>query len=78
MDTMDTRSLVTNQKVADDLGITHSAVSRIRSGDRFPSLTLIMKIEGLLHWSMADQARRLGSPAYAVEFENRLAHHYDQ
>ena len=77
MDTMDTRSLVTNQKVADDLGITHSAVSRIRSGDRFPSLALIIKIEALLQWSMKDQARRLGSASYAEEFESRLAHHYD-
>lgn len=70
---MDTRAPATNQKVADDLGITHSAVSRIRSGDRFPSVALMRNIETAYGWRLADQARLLGTQRYAIEFETWIA-----
>lgn len=77
MGTMTTRSQVTNQRVADDLEITHSSVSRIRSGDRFPSLTLIKKIEHTLGWSLTEQVALLGSVKYAEKFEEVLVRRYD-
>ncbi len=77
MDAMSTRSQVTNQKVAEELLVTHSAVSRIRSGDRFPGLTLIQRIANLFGWSVDEQVRLIGSPSYAEEFEKVLIRRYD-
>lgn len=78
MDAMTTRSLVTNQKVADDLGcLTHSAVSRIRSGDRLPSLSVIKQIESKYNWDLRSQVGMLG-PSYAPKFEEMLARHYGE
>ena len=76
MDPMETRATVTNQRVADDLGITHSMVSRIRSGDRLPSLQLVRKIEAAYGWSVADQITDLDPKRYAVAFEAILAKRY--
>lgn len=75
---METRALVTNQRVADDLGITHSAVSRIRSGDREPSIALGARIAVLFNWSLDDQAKAMRVGNYSVLFEQRLAHKYDK
>lgn len=70
---MSTRSAVTNQAVADRIGITHSAVSRIRSGDRLPSFDVMRVIAEVYGWDLQSQsdARILGS--YASEFEAVLA-----
>jgi transcriptional regulator with XRE-family HTH domain len=74
MDAM--KAAVTNQRVADDLGITHSAVSRIRSGDRAPGLEVMMTMHESWGWDLAEQAlaRKLGT--YAEEFERVLAARY--
>lgn len=74
---METRALVTNQRVAEDLGITHSAVSRIRSGDRLPSLQLVRKIEAVFGWPVSEQIEDLDPHRYAVAFEAVLAKRYD-
>lgn len=76
MDTM--KADVTNQRVADDLDITHSAVSRVRSGDRLPSFALMLRIEERIGWDLRDQtdARLLGS--YDVAFEKALASNYGE
>ena len=67
---------VTNQKVADRLGINHSTVSRIRSGERHPSLNLMRKIEAEYDWDLMAQIRINGTVAYKREFERVLAEHY--
>ena len=77
MGVMSTRSRVTNQKVADDLHITHSAVSRIRSGDRLPSLQLIRRIYAAYGWSYDEQMKDLHPERYATEFEKVLIRRYD-
>lgn len=69
--------MVTNQRVAEDLNITHSTVSRIRSGDREPSLALMMQIVQLFGWSLNSQAVAIGKERYAEEFEWELKDHYD-
>lgn len=38
------------------LGVSESTVSRLLSGTRRPSLDLIIKIRGVLEWSVEDQA----------------------
>lgn len=75
MDAM--KASVTNQRVADDLGITHSAVSRIRSGDRRPSLTVMLTIHERFDWSLDRQALAWSLGEYAAGFEAVLAEHYD-
>lgn len=77
MHDMTTKAPVTNQRVADDLGITHSAVSRIRSGDRLPSLQLVRRIAGQLGWPVDEQVSSLDPKTYAAAFEKVLAKRYD-
>jgi transcriptional regulator with XRE-family HTH domain len=76
MDTV--KAAVTNQRVADDLGITHSMVSRIRSGDRLPSLQLVRRIADRLGWAIDEQIATLDPEKYAAGFEELLAKRYDQ
>jgi transcriptional regulator with XRE-family HTH domain len=76
MATMATRALVTNQRVAEDLGVTHSAVSRIRSGDRLPSLALVRRISARYNWSVEEQIEDLDPTRYAAAFEAILAKRY--
>lgn len=73
---MTTRARVTNQRVADDLDLTHSAVSRIRSGNRLPSLNLVRRIEAVLGWSVEEQVSSLDPEVYAENFERILAKRY--
>lgn len=75
MDGMTTKATVTNQRVADDLGITHSMVSRIRSGDRIPSLDVMLKIHEW-GWGLEKQALAKTLGTYAADFEALLVTHY--
>lgn len=72
------RASVTNERVAEDLGISHSMVSRIRSGHRFPSVALMRRITDVYRWKGDRQMRVFGTPRYAVEFEACLRKHYDR
>lgn len=77
MSDMTARALVTNEQVAQNLGISHSMVSRIRSGDRLPSYTLMHRIEAALQWTIADQVTATRPPiTYAQEFELALVRRY--
>lgn len=78
MDAMSTRALVTNEQVAKDLGISHSMVSRLRSGDRHPSVNLMNRIKDLTRWKVESQMRLFATPQYAEKFEAVLAQHYDE
>lgn len=75
---MDIKAPVTNQRVADDLGITHSMVSRIRSGDRQPSIALGAKIAAMFDWTLDEQAKAMAQGNYGSLFEQRLDHHYGE
>lgn len=75
MDAME-RATVTNQRVAEDLGITHSAVSRIRSGDRTPSLDVMLKMHEEWEWPLEVQALSRSLGKYAEDFEAVLAKRY--
>lgn len=76
MNFMGTRAAVTNERVAKDLGLTHSAVSRIRSGDRNTSIKIMQVIAEQLHWSVDDQAYSMSYGNFAVDFERALERHY--
>lgn len=79
MDAMsNTRAPVTNQRVAEALGITHSAVSRIRSGDRLPSLQLVRRISNVLNWPVDEQVSTLDPGTYAAAFEDLLSRRFDE
>lgn len=73
---MSERAPITNEQVGRDLGVTHSAISRIRSGKRHPSVTLMRRIEKTYGWKGDAQLRVFGSQTYAAEFEQCLTRHY--
>lgn len=72
------RADVTNREVAEVLGVTHSMISRIRSGDRSPSLDLMTRIAFEFKWPLEDQGneRRLGT--YRHGFEEHLSREYNR
>lgn len=72
------RAPVTNARVAKDLGITHSAVSRLRSGNRHPSVALIQAITNLTRWKEDYQIKALTNGDYAEKFEEMLGKHYGE
>ncbi|ALY09805.1 HTH DNA binding protein [Arthrobacter phage Gisselle] len=67
---------LTNVAVAEKLSIDHSTVSRIRSGQRYPSRELMRRIEGTFDWKVVHQLELLPDKGrnmrYAQEFEKRI------
>lgn len=67
---------VTNTAVADKLAVDHSTISRIRSGQRYPSRELMRKISEQFNWRMSEQIELLPdrgrNTKYAEEFEKRV------
>lgn len=62
----------THQVVADELGLTVATVSRIRSGQRLPSLEVMQNINKLLNWSLDDQAQARDLRSYNAALNTRL------
>lgn len=50
-----TPSTLTNVEIAEALNLSTSGVSRLRSGERFPSLALMRQIELQFKWTISDQ-----------------------
>jgi len=71
------KAAVTNQRVADALNISDSMVSRIRSGDRRPSIAVMLVIADVFGWSAERQMVAWSIGQYDVAFEGILAEHYD-
>lgn len=63
----------TNEAVGQLLGLSHSGVSRIRSGARIPLLTTMQRIERALGWPVGLQAAAAARGDYAAQFEQRIA-----
>lgn len=59
----------TNTEIASLIGLSHSGVSRIRSGHRLPSLQAMRRIEQEFNWPLNAQAVARERGTYAVEFE---------
>jgi len=67
----------TNEAVGRRLGISYSGVSRIRSGQRYPSLANMRKIRDVYGWALEDQLALVPNTGkdmrYADELERRIA-----
>lgn len=48
--------MATNREVGDRIGLSHSSVSRIRAGERIPSIDVMQVIAREYGWSLDDQA----------------------
>lgn len=58
------------------LGVSEATVSRLMSGDRRPSISLMMKIKDVLGgrlWTLDQQAKALESGKYGEELATRIA-----
>lgn len=76
MDTV--KATVTNEKVAQDLGLSHSMISRLRSGGRNPSFETMIAIERKLAWTVEAQIRSRTAGRWDVDFEGILGQKYDR
>jgi hypothetical protein len=47
-------------------------VSRLRSGERRPSVRMMMEVKRLLSWSLDDQAAALERGDWAAQFTGRM------
>lgn len=69
---------ITNRELGELIGLTHSSVSRIRSGHRWPSIDAMRRIEAVLGWKVDEQIRlrptdESGTTGrYAKELERRV------
>lgn len=64
---------LSNTELGGLLGISHASVSRIRSGHRNPSITVMSKIATLTAWDVGDQVEARESGTYPAEFEKAVA-----
>lgn len=65
----------TNKAVADKLGMSESGVSRLRSGDRMPSLQLMQKIQEEYDWTVQQQSDRRAAGDWTKGFEAAILLH---
>lgn len=72
--------MMLNEDVAEKLDIHPVSLSRLRSGDRKPSMEMISKIEKMLSWDVEVQFRLLNDPKkpnlWAAEFRQQLKEKY--
>lgn len=71
---------MTNELIGDKIGLTHSAVSRIRRGERLPSIEVMTKIDTVFKWSVVDQIaeRAMGARRYAGRFNEVVAEYFEE
>lgn len=60
------------QEAADLLGCSVATVSRLRSGDRLPSVGLMKEIRRVLSWSIEAQISAQDQDRYHHEFTQRM------
>lgn len=64
---MNTRT--TNRTIADRLGLSVATVSRLRSGDRYPSFAVMERIASETGWSVARQSTARAAGKWYLGFE---------
>lgn len=71
--------MATNREVGDRIGLSHSSVSRIRAGERIPSVDVMVVIQTQYGWTLPDQvkarATQMADPstrAYVLGFEQAV------
>lgn len=66
---------MTNGEIGKLIGLSYSAVSRLRRGERLPSIGVMVAIQDVFGWSIADQVfvrSYAGAGGYAQAFNNEL------
>lgn len=63
----------TNVQIGALIGMGYTGISRIRTGDRHPSIEAMRRIERALEWPCSDQIEWRERGKYAEEFERRAA-----
>lgn len=61
------------REMARVLQVSEATVSRLVSGDRQPSLELMVKIKSVLNWKLDPQAEALQSGKYGEVFAEKMA-----
>lgn len=72
--------MVKNKDIAERLGINPVSLSRLRSGERKPSLRMMLRIESELGWSLTEQSAAFDErdrKAYAGAFRRFLRDNFD-
>lgn len=74
------QTTLTNVEVGRRIGLHHTSVSRIRKGERVPSLEVMQVIAKQFGWTLDDQAqcKAQGRDDYAAGFERQIKHRHDQ
>lgn len=60
------------RQLADKIGASQAHVSRLRSGDRLPSMELMWAVEPVLGWPAAEQMAAVRRKSYHTELNARL------
>lgn len=61
------------RELAQALGVSEATVSRLASGHRKPSVTLMGKIKPILAWKIDAQVEALSQGTYAQVFTEKMA-----
>ena len=72
------RADITNVDLGRLLELAPSYVSRIRSNERKPSISILMRIATELDWDLSEQGRAVVDDTYGVEFEKKLVEFYGE
>lgn len=67
------RANITNKEIGKTLDLDHTTVSRYRSGDRIPSLEIMLKIATEYNWDLTLQALSKKADLWHEGFEAALA-----
>lgn len=60
------------RQLSEKLDISQAHVSRLRSGDRLPSMALMWAVDAALGWPAADQMVAIRQQRYHTELNARL------
>lgn len=69
----DAPDAATHPEVGKRIGLTYSAVSRIRSGDRYPSLAVMRAIEREYAWPVAEQQALIPTDGRDMKYADEFA-----
>lgn len=69
---MDMRAAITNVQIGKDIGLDHTTVSRIRSGERLPSIDVMVDVELRYGWRVEQQIKSRLDGTYAEDLETKL------
>lgn len=72
----ETTRAATNAHVGRAIGLTESAVSRIRSGTRYPSIRALKRIAAAYAWPVEDQLKLI--PTESGAYDGRYADALEQ